>query len=101
MTARRGSRVTREYPGFSRGSLSPAVRSELLLAQIQRAMNHQFSWRRPWQRYEPLWAFLDPEIWPDDQSVVQDLSYAKLATEILTESQKCALDAALEDQRQT
>jgi hypothetical protein len=73
------------------------VRAELLLAQIQRAMEHQFSWRRPWQRYEPLWAFLDPEIWPDDRSVVKDISYAKLATEILTERQRRELEGALED----
>lgn len=71
------------------------MRSELLLAQIQRAIGHQFSWRRPWQRYEPLWAFLDPELWPDEQSVIQDLSYAKLATEILSESQRHELEGAL------
>lgn len=85
-----------EYPGLSRGSLSPAVRAELLLAQIQRAIGHQFSWRRPWQRYEPLSAFLDPDIWPDDQAVIQDLSYAKLGLEILSERQRRELEGALD-----
>lgn len=77
--------------------MSRAARAELLLAQIQRAISLQFSWRRPWQRFEPLWAYLDPEIWPDDQSVLQDLSYAKLATEILSERQRRELEGALEE----
>jgi hypothetical protein len=94
--ARPDFRSIREYPGLTRGSLSLAVRAVLLLAQVQRAIGHQYSWRRPWQRYEPLWAFLDPEIWPDDQSVIHDLSYAKLAIEILSESQRHELEEALE-----
>lgn len=76
--------------------MSAAVRAELLLAQVQRAIRDQFSWRRPWQRYEPLWAYLDDEIWPDDQTVIHDLTFAKLAVEILSEAQRQELEGALE-----
>ena len=75
--------------------MSRAARAELLLAQIQGAIKHQHSWQRPWQRYEPLSAFLDYEIWPDDQAVLLDLSFAKLAIEILSEAQRRQLEAAL------
>lgn len=85
----------RLYPGLERVPVSRAVRAELLLAQIQSAISHQSSWRRPWQRYEPLSAFLDSEMWPTDQTVLLDLSFAKLAIEILTEAQRRDLDAAL------
>jgi hypothetical protein len=73
------------------------VRAELLLSQIQAAIAHQAATQRPWQRYEPLSGFLDSELWPDDQSVLQDLSYAKLAIEILSEPQRRNLEAALEE----
>ncbi len=85
----------RFYPGLERASMSRAVRAELLLAQVQEAIARQYSWRRPWQRYEPLWAFLDSEIWPTDQSVLMDLSFAKLAIEILSEDQRRDIEAAL------
>ena len=85
----------RFYPGLERASLSSSVRAELLLSQIQRAIAHQYSWQRPWQRYEPLSLFLDSEIWPTDQCVLQDLSYAKLAVEILSAKQRCDLEVAL------
>ena len=86
---------SRFYPGLDRGSISRAARAELLLAQIQGAIAHQRSSRRPWQRYEPLWAFLDSDIWPTDQTVLLDLSYAKLAVEILSEAQRRELEAAI------
>ncbi len=85
----------RAYPGLERVHIIRAVRAELLLAQIQAAITHQYSWRRPWQRYEPLASFLDPHIWPTDQTVLTDLSFAKLAIEILSETQRRDLDAAL------
>ena len=85
----------RFYLGLDRVPMSKAIRAELLLAQIQDAIDHQCSWRRPWQRYEPLSAYLDSEIWPTDQTVLMDLSFAKLAIEILSESQRRDLDAAL------
>jgi hypothetical protein len=85
----------RFYPGLERTSISRSVRAELLLAQIQVAIEHQYSWQRPWQRYEPLSAFLDSEIWPTDQTVLLDLSFAKLAIEILSDEQRCELEAAL------
>lgn len=85
----------RFYPGLERTSISRAARAELLLAQIQGAIKHQYSWKRPWQRYEPLSAFLDFEIWPNDQTVLLDLSFAKLAIEILSEDQRRELEAAL------
>ena len=85
----------RFYPGLERASISTATRAELLLAQVQGAIEHQHSWQRPWQRYEPLWAFLDSEIWPDDQAVLLDLSFAKLAIEILSEDQRRQLEDAL------
>ena len=85
----------RFYPGLERASISRAARVELLLAQVQHAIEHQYSWQRPWQRYEPLSAFLDSEIWPDDQTVLLDLSFAKLAIEILSEQQRYELEAAL------
>ncbi len=87
----------RSYPGFERESISRPVRAQLLLAQIQRAIAHQQSWQRPWQRYEPLSSFLDSEIWPTDQSVLHDLSYANLAIQILSSQQRCDLEASLEE----
>ena len=90
-----GAPVARDYPGLGRGSLSPGVRAELLLAQIQRAVGDGFARRRLWQLFEPLSAYLDPEIWPDEQSVLQDLSYAKLAIEILSKRQRQELERAL------
>jgi hypothetical protein len=86
---------TQAYPGLKRVHITRAVRAELLLAQIQAAITHQSSWRRPWQHYEPLSSFLDPDIWPTDQTVLTDLSFAKLAIEILSETQRRELDAAL------
>ena len=86
----------RSYPGLERLPISRAVRAELLLAQIQDAINHQSSWRRPWQRYEPLSAFLDTEIWPTDETVLLDLSFAKLAIEILSEAQRRDLETAID-----
>lgn len=85
----------RFYPGLERASITRAVRAELLLAQVQKAMAHQHSWQRPWQRYEPLWGFLDSEIWPTDQTVLLDLSFAKLAIEILSEAQRREIEEAL------
>ena len=85
------------YPGFERASISRAVRAELLLAQIQRAIAHQFSGRRPWQRYEPLSPFIDSGLWPSDETVLLDLSFAKLAIELLSKTQKRDLEAALPD----
>lgn len=93
LEARRGG--NRFYPGLERQTISRAVRAELLLGRIQSAMDHQSSSLRPWQRYEPLWRFLDEEIWPTDQAVLQDLSFAKLAIEILSESQRQDLEVAL------
>jgi hypothetical protein len=90
-----GHRRNRFYPGLERMSISRAARAELLLAQIQGAIKHQYSWQRPWQRYEPLSSFLDSEIWPNDQTVLLDLSFAKLAIEILSEEQRRELEAAL------
>ena len=87
----------RFYVGLDRASISRAVRVELLLAQIQDAIGHQHSWRRPWQRYEPLSGFLDSNIWPTDQTVLRDLSFAKLAIEILSEEQRDDLEAALDE----
>lgn len=85
----------RFYPGLERASISRATRAELLLAQVQHAIAHQRSWHRPWQRYEPLWGFLDSDIWPDDQAVLLDLSFAKLAVEILSAEQRRELEDAL------
>lgn len=85
----------RFYPGLERASISSVARAELLLTQIQRAIAHQSSWRRPWQRYEPLSAFLDSEIWPTDQTVLMDLSFAKLGIQILSEAQRRDLEDAL------
>jgi hypothetical protein len=85
----------RFYPGLERASISRAARAELLLAQIQAAIAHQYCARRPWQRYEPLSAFLDSELWPNDQILLLDLSFAKLAVEILSEAQRRDLEAAL------
>lgn len=85
----------RFYPGLERASVGRAVRAELLLAQVQKAIAHQHAWQRPWQRYEPLWAFLDSELWPTDQTVLLDLSFAKLAIEILSEAQRREIEAAL------
>ncbi len=85
----------RAYPGLERVQITGAVRAELLLAQIQAAVAHRSSWRRPWVRSEPLSSFLDPDIWPTDQTVLTDLSFAKLAIEILSAAQRRDLDAAL------
>jgi hypothetical protein len=89
--------TNRFYPGLERVRISRSVRAELLLAQIQAAIEHQYSRTRPWQRYEPLSAFLDSDLWPTDQTVLQDLSFAKLAIQILSESQRRDLEAALEE----
>ena len=89
--------MRRAYPGFDRDSLNRSVRTELLLARIQSAIAHQRSWQRPWQRYEPLSSFLDSEIWPTDDSVLQDLSYAKLAIQILSTQQRSDLEASLDE----
>lgn len=56
----------RFYPGLERVTLSRGARAQLLLSQITRAIEYQQSPLRPWQRYEPLSAFLDPEIWTGD-----------------------------------
>src|SRR6266849_9961873 len=56
----------RFYPGLENVAISRAVRVELLLSQVQAAIAHQTSWRRPWQRYEPLSAFLNSDFWPTD-----------------------------------
>jgi hypothetical protein len=88
-------RTNRFYPGLERTRISRVARAELLLSQIQAAIAHQASANRPWQRYEPLSGFLDAELWPDDESVLQDLSYAKLAVEILSEKQRQDLEVAL------
>ena len=85
----------RFYPGLERASITRAASAELLLSQIKRAIVHQHSWQRPWQRYEPLWAFLDSEIWPNDETVLLDLSFAKFAIQILSEEQRRELEAAL------
>lgn len=83
------------YPGLERILLARSVRAELLLAQVQAAIEHQKSPRRPWQRYEPLSAFLDSGLWPTDEVVLRDLSFAKLAIELLTEQQRAELDLAV------
>jgi hypothetical protein len=87
--------TTSFYPGLERMSLARSVRAELLLAQIQAAIDHQSSPRRPWQRYEPLSAFLDCVIWPTDEVVLRDLSFAKLAIEMLSDRQRADLEVAL------
>ena len=86
----------RFYPGLERVALGRNVRAQLLLGQIQRAIDHQSSAQRPWQRYEPLSGFLDPDIWPTDEAVLGDLSFARLAIQILSETQRQELEAALE-----
>ena len=91
----RGRARNSGYPGLERLAINRAVRAELLLAQIQKAIAHQSDWRRPWQRYEPLWGFLDSDLWPDDQTVLQDLSFAKLAVELMTDGQRRELEAGL------
>lgn len=87
--------ATSFYPGLERICLARSVRAELLLAQVQAAIDHQSSPRRPWQRYEPLSAFLDDEIWPTDDVVLGDLSFAKLAIEMLSDRQRADLEVAL------
>lgn len=87
----------RFYPGLDSVQLSRAVRAELLLSSVQAAITHQSSRLRPWQRYEPLWGFLDDSLWPDDETVLRDLSFAKLAVEMLTEAQRKELEAALSE----
>lgn len=87
--------TTSFYPGLERMCLARSVRAELLLAQIQAAIDHQSSPRRPWQRYEPLSAFLDSEMWPTDEVVLRDLSFAKLAMEMLSDRQRADLEVAL------
>ena len=87
----------RFYPGLERASIGRAGSAELLLAQIQAAIKHQYSWQRPWQRYEPLSSFLDSEIWPTDETVLLDLTFAKLAIQILSEAQRRELEAALSE----
>ena len=77
--------------------LSRTARTELLLSRIQSAITHQSSRLRPWQRYEPLWGFLDEGLWPDDETVLRDLSFAKLAVEMLSEAQRKDLEAALSE----
>lgn len=90
-------RTNRFYPGLERARVSRAVRAELLLSQIQAAIEHQSTPSRPWQRYEPLAGFLDSELWPDDETVLVDLSYAKLAMQVLSESQRQDLEVALSE----
>lgn len=85
----------RFYPGLERVTLSRGARAQLLLTQITRAIEHQQSPLRPWQRYEPLSAFLDPDIWTGDESVLLDLSFAKLAIQLLSDAQRQELEAAL------
>lgn len=88
-------RTSRVYPGLERAQVSRVVRTELLLSQIQAAIAHQSSANRPWQRYEPLAGFLDTELWPTDESVLQDLSYAKLAIQVLSDRQREDLEVGL------
>jgi hypothetical protein len=90
-------RKDRFYPGIERAQLSRAGRTTLLLNQIQAAIAHQSSANRPWQRYEPLSGFLDSELWPTDQSVLHDLTFAKLAIQLLSEKQREELEAALSE----
>lgn len=87
--------TTSFYPGLERVNVARSVRAELLLAQIQAAIEHQSSPRRPWQRYEPLSAFLDGDIWPTDETVLMDLSFAKLALEMLSDRQRADLEVAI------
>jgi hypothetical protein len=90
-------RTERVYPGLYRIQVSRVVRTELLLSQIQAAIAHQASALRPWQRYEPLAGFLDVELWPTDESVLQDLTYAKLAIQLLSDKQRQDLEVALSE----
>lgn len=90
------SRV-RFYPGLERAGLSRGARAQLLLTQITRAIEHQQSPLRPWQRYEPLSAFLDPEIWGRDEMVLLDLSFAKLAIQLLSDAQRQQLEIAISE----
>lgn len=83
------------YPGLERVHIARSVRAELLLAQVQAAIDHQSSPRRPWQRYEPLSSFLDNDIWPTDEVVLRDLTFAKLAIQMLSERQRADLEVAL------
>lgn len=92
-----GQLRNRTYPGLERASIGGAGSAELLLGQIQAAITHQSSRLRPWQRYEPLWGFLDDGLWPDDETVLRDLSFAKLALQMLTEAQRKELEAALSE----
>lgn len=87
--------ASRPYPGLERILLARSVRAELLLAQVQAAIEHQKSPRRPWQRYEPPSAFLDGGLWPTDEVVLRDLTFAKLAIELLSEQQRAELDLAV------
>jgi hypothetical protein len=63
--------------------------------RIQAAIAHQSTATRPWQRYEPLSGFLDSDIWPTDQTVLEDLTFAKLAIQVLSEKQRQELEVAL------
>lgn len=87
--------TTSFYPGLEHVHVARSVRAELLLAQIQAAIEHQSSPRRPWQRYEPLSAFLDGGIWPTDETVLTDLTFAKLAIELLSDRQRADLEVAV------
>lgn len=87
----------RFYPGLERAALSRGARAQLLLTQVTRAIEYQQSPQRPWQRYEPLSAFLDPDIWSGDEAVLLDLSFAKLAIQLLSDAQRQELESALEE----
>lgn len=87
----------RFYPGLARNALSRGARAQLLLTQITRAIEHQQSPLRPWQRYEPLSAFLDPDIWARDEMVLLDLSFAKLAIQLLSDAQRRELEIAISE----
>jgi hypothetical protein len=90
-------RMDRFYPGLQRVQLSRAARTALLLNQVQAAINHQSTASRPWQRYEPLSGFLDSDLWPTDQTVLQDLTFAKLAIQVLSDRQIEDLELALSE----
>jgi hypothetical protein len=67
------------------------------LSQIQAAIANQSSATRPWQRYEPLSRYLDPGLWPSDDIVLQDLTFAKLAIQLLTETQRNDLEVTVSE----
>ena len=87
----------RFYPGLERVQIGRTARAGLLLTQIQVAIAHQSSASRPWQRYEPFSSFLDSDLWPSDQTVLQDLTFAKLAIQVLSDRQIEDLELALSE----